>query len=292
MKTIVLSFLIFIAINIFAYEIPILSNIYSRDVTSLNGRWNYLIDPLENGYYNYRLQPFEHNGFFENRKAENPQDLVEYNLDLSPLMNIPGDWNTHEEKLWFYEGTIWFKKDFSLKKQAWKRTILYFGAVNYEAKVYVNGKKVGEHIGGYTPFNFDVTDVVKDGDNFVVVKVDNKRSRDGVPTVNMDWWNYGGITRDVFLAHVPETYIEDYVVQLNKEKSNFISGWVKLNNSIEGQNITIEIPELKVKTQVRTNSDGRASFELKAKPIRWSPENPKLYEILIVKSDEIGRAHV
>ena len=101
-------------------------------------------------------------------------------------MDIPSDWNMQDEKLFFYEGTVWFKRDFTLEKQEGKRYALYFGAVNYEAKVWVNGKKAGEHVGGYTPFNFDVTGLVVDGSNLVVVKVDNKRYRDAVPTVNMD----------------------------------------------------------------------------------------------------------
>lgn len=269
-----------------AKEIPLVSNIYNRQSISLNGKWNYIADPLENGYYDYRLKPFTTNGFFENKKAQAPSDLVEYNLDTSPLMNIPGDWNMRDANLFIYEGTVWFKKDFKYTKQVGKRDILYFGAVNYDAKVYVNGQKVGEHIGGYTPFNFDITDVVKNGDNFVVVKVDNKRAKDNVPTVNMDWWNYGGITRDVMVAQVPDTYVEDYSIQLKKGSQNLIQGWIQLNSQTSGQSVIVEIPELKVKQQLTTDNQGKASFELKAKPILWSPENPKLYEVTINKSDE------
>ena len=285
-KTFLSALFVLVLSGVYATEIPLVSNIYSRDFQPLNGKWNYVIDPLENGYYNYRLQPFYNDGFFENKKPANPQDLVEYNLDTSPIMDIPGDWNTQNEQLFFYEGTVWFKRDFLLEKQQGKRVILYFGAVNYDAKVYVNGRKVGEHIGGYTPFNFDITDVAKDGQNFVVVKVDNKRSKDGVPTVNMDWWNYGGITREVLVAQVPETYIEDYLVQLNKEKQGVISGWIKLNKAEQGKDISLEIPELKIKTQLKTDSEGKATFELKAKPRFWSPESPKLYDVVISKSDE------
>lgn len=270
----------------FAKEIPLVSNIYNRPGISLNGKWNYVIDPLENGYYNYRLVPFEKGGFFENRKAIAPGDLVEYNLDTSPIMDIPSDWNSMDEQLFVYEGTVWFKKDFLLKKQPGKKYVLYFGAVNYEAKVYVNGTKVGEHIGGYTPFNFDVTDVVNDGDNFVVLKVDNKRHKDNVPTVNMDWWNYGGITRDVLLAELENTYIQDYLVQLDKEKKDHISGWIKLNTTTAGQNLTLTIPELKITQRLTTNESGEAYFTVKAKPQLWSPENPKLYDIKLDLSNQ------
>lgn len=272
--------------SLFAKSIPLVSNIYSRDHISLNGKWNYVIDPLENGYYDYRLKPFKTNGFFENKKAANPSELVEYNLDTSPLMDIPSDWNMRDEQLFVYEGTVWFKRDFNVKKVKGMRNVLYFGAVNYDAKVYVNGKPVGTHIGGYTPFNFDVTDVVVDGDNFVVVKVDNKRHKDNVPTVNMDWWNYGGITRDVLLAQVPATYIEDYSIQWSKEKTGFITGWIKLNSATAGQTLSVNIPELKIKQDLTTNAEGLARFEFKAKPVLWSPENPKLYDVTISKGDE------
>lgn len=285
-KLILLSLLVVQAIAVSAKDVPLLTNVYARNITSLNGKWNYIIDPLENGYYNYRLQPFETNGFFENKKPENPSELVEYNFDTAPLMDIPSDWNKHAENLFFYEGTIWFKKDFTYQKKSGVRQILYFGAVNYDAKVYVNGKKVGEHIGGYTPFNFDITDVLVDGNNFIVVKVDNKRKREAVPTVNFDWWNYGGITREVMLAEVPETYIEDYLIQLNKEKAGIISGWVKLNKATANQSVTIEIPELKIRKELTTDAEGKATFEVKSKPVLWSPENPKLYDVKISKNEE------
>lgn len=269
-----------------AQSIPLVSNIYSRPHTSLNGKWNYVVDPLENGYLDYRLQPFVNNGFFENKKATHPSELVEYNLDTSPLMDIPSDWNMRDQQLFAYEGTVWFKKDFAVKKKPGVRNILYFGAVNYEANVYVNGELIGSHIGGYTPFNFDVTDVLTDGKNFVVVKVDNTRRKDNVPTVNMDWWNYGGITRDVLLAEVPDLYVEDYSIGLNKENPGLISGWVKLNAEVEGQKVVVRVPELKIKQELITDRTGSARFECKSKPVRWSPENPKLYDVHISKNDE------
>jgi beta-glucuronidase len=291
----VTTFILFLALtaSMSAQDLPLLANIYARQNVSLNGKWSYIIDPLENGYYDYRMQPHRTDGFFRNRKPASPGDLVEYSFDSAPKMNVPGDWNSQDDHLFVYEGTVWYERDFTLNKQADKRYVIYFGAVNYDAKVYVNGRKVGEHVGGYTPFNFDITETVKDGANFVVVKVDNKRHRDNVPTLNMDWWNYGGITREVFIAELPETYIEDYLIQLRKDKSDAISGWFKLNRAVAGQSITLEIPELKIKQTVYTDASGVAAFDCKAKPILWSPENPKLYEVSIASaaetlSDKIG----
>ncbi|CAA9201233.1 Putative beta-glucuronidase [Flavobacterium bizetiae] len=268
-----------------AQEIPLLSNISARNNITLNGKWSYIVDPLENGYYDYRLMPFKNNGFFENKKF-NTTDLTEYNFATSATMDIPSDWNSKDERLFFYEGTVWFEKDFNYKKSSQTKGILHFGAVNYDAKVYVNGKLAGTHVGGYTPFNFDVTDLLVDGNNFVVVKVDNKRHKDNVPTVNMDWWNYGGITRDVTLAQVPNTYIEDYLVQLDKKDRTKISGWVKLNNETVNQSVSITIPELKIKKSITTDAKGVAYFEIKTNPVLWTPEKPKLYDVTIDKADE------
>lgn len=89
------------------------------------------------------------------------------------------------------------------------------------------------------------------------------------------------------LAEVPETYIEDYLVQLDKNNKGTITGWVKLSAALEGETVTVEIPELKIKTQVVTGSDGKASFQVKAKPVLWSPETPKLYEVTVARGSEL-----
>ncbi len=284
-KIIMLCFTFLFIGKTIAQEVPLVSNIASRNNINLNGKWSYIVDPLENGYYDYRLMPFKDNGFFQN-KAFSTSDLVEYNFATSATMDIPSDWNSKDERLFFYEGTVWFEKDFTYKKSAQTKGILYFGAVNYDAKVYVNGKFAGSHVGGYTPFNFDVTNLLVDGNNFVVVKVDNKRHKDNVPTVNMDWWNYGGITRDVVLAQVPNTYIEDYLVQLDKKDKTKISGWIKLNSETANQSVSISIPELKIKQNISTDGKGMAYFEIKTKPVLWTPEKPKLYDVTITKADE------
>lgn len=185
-----------------------LMNSYNRNSISLNGDWHYIIDPYENGYYDYRYQPFDQsdnpsrNAFFQNAKQRDKSELIEYNFDESPVMRIPTDWNSADEKLFYYEGTVWFKKSFRLSPDNAKRYFLYFGAVNYKAEVYINGQKLGTHIGGFTPFYFEISDHLKE-ENFVVVKVDNKRQKEGIPTLNTDWWNYGGITRDVKIISTP-----------------------------------------------------------------------------------------
>lgn len=279
-----------------AQQVPQVGNILGRHTTSLNGKWHYIVDVQEEGYYDYRMNPTRW-GFFRNAKPQKPEDLIEYDFDKAEEMELPSDWNTRDERLFFYEGTVWFYKKFNVQGSKFKaekrRALLYFGAVNYDAHVYVNGNHVGHHIGGFTPFNYDVTDQLKDGENFVIVKVDNKRHAEDVPTQIFDWWNYGGITRDVLLVDVPETYVENYSLQLVSLEGRRLAFSVKLNKAEAGRRVTLSIPELKLKKELITAADGTATTFMKAKPVLWSPASPKLYKVDITMdgetiSDEIG----
>lgn len=270
----------------------LLTNTSNRNTTSLNGNWHYIVDPYETGYYNYRHQAYDQlegeqkSAFYSNYKPENKKELVEYNFDKAPVLQVPGDWNSQDDKLFYYEGTIWYKKSFNYSLPKNKRLFLYFGAVNYKAEVYLNGHKLGTHIGGFTPFNYEVTNIIKPEDNFLVVKVDNTRSADAVPTINTDWWNYGGITRDVKLVETEDNFITDYKLQLDPENPNKIKGFVKLDKKEAGQKLEVEIPELDLKTKVITNDKGLAEIDFNSDKIKyWSPEDPKLYKIYL-KLDE------
>jgi len=275
-----------------AQEVPQLANVMARQTTSLNGKWNYIVDVQEEGYYDYRMNPTPW-GFFRNAKPQRPEDLIEYDFDKAPAMQVPGDWNTQDERLFFYEGTVWLKRSFRYHQPTDRRTLLYFGAVNYDAHVYVNGQEAGHHVGGFTPFNFDVTELLADGENTVIVKVDNKRHAEAVPTQIFDWWNYGGITRDVLLVSVSPTYVENYQLSLDKGAAarrglRQISFKARLNRAVAGQTVTLRIPELKVNEQVETAADGTALVTLKAKNLQlWSPDSPKRYRVEVGLGDEV-----
>ena len=279
---------------------PLIQNVQAYEAMSLNGEWNYIVDVQEEGYYDYRMNPMR-NGFFINAKPKRPEDLIEYDFDKSDVMQIPSDWNTKDERLFFYEGTVWFKKSFQAVPMTDCKTLLYFGAVNYDCHVYVNGKKAGHHIGGFTAFNYDISDLLVEGENTVIVKVDNKRHADAVPTQIFDWWNYGGITRDVKLVKVPMVYLEDYNLQLlkgeAKGKKRQITFSAKLSKPEAGHTVTVSIPELKLKKTFTTDVDGQVQssiFNIQSKALQlWCPENPKLYRVDIsldtsTISDEIG----
>ncbi|MBQ7180698.1 MAG: beta-glucuronidase [Bacteroidaceae bacterium] len=267
-----------------AKEVPQISNVLARETVSLNGAWNYIVDVQEEGYYDYRMNP-TNNGFFRNAKPQRPEDLIEYDFDKAPAMQVPGDWNTQDDRLFFYEGTVWLKRSFDYHPQPGHHTLLYFGAVNYDAHVYVNGKKAGHHVGGFTPFNYDVTDLLRDGENTVIVKVDNKRHAEDVPTQIFDWWNYGGITRDVLLVSVEPTYLENYKLCLDKKPTrrknvSEILFSARLNKAEAGKSIALRIPELKIERQLSTGEDGTAAIVLEVKNLqRWWPHSPKRYRV-------------
>lgn len=258
----------------------LITNVDHRKTTSLNGQWKIIVDPYENGFYNYRYQESS-DGFFKNAKPDDKSDLVEYSFDSSETLHVPGDWNSQKEKLFLYEGTIWYRKKFDYALDPGKRLFVYFGAANYEAVVYLNGHKLGTHVGGFTPFCFEITKFINKQDNCLVVKVDNKRVDTAIPTVMSDWWNYGGLTRRVLLIEEPEIFIRDYSLQLKKDSMDTITGWIQLDGSAKPQPVKIEIPEANISKTVLTDEHGYAGVEFDAELQRWSPESPKLYQVIL-----------
>lgn len=271
--------------NITASTYAPIMNTDNRTFVSLDGMWKYIIDPLETGYYDYRMKPSAE-GFFLDKPQNNPE-LIEYDFDKTPSLFVPRDWNTQTPELLYYEGCVWYRNKFKAQPNPTKRYFLYFGAINYEAIVYLNGVKLGTHIGGYTPFSFEVTGNLNTGANSLVIKVDNKRRLDGVPTSNFDWWNYGGITRSVKLVETPTTFVREYSVQLSNKNNKLIEGWVQLDGKETELPVTIEIPELKKLVQVKPDKSGFARFQLTANPVLWDTENPKLYKVNLVTSNEV-----
>jgi beta-glucuronidase len=273
---------------------PLIASIEERSTTSLNGQWQVIVDPYDVGAVDYHAHALTGNGaFYKNYKPQSESELVEYDFDTSGHLHVPGDWNTQRESLFFYEGSVWYRRSFNYAKGPKKRVFVHFGAANYMAYVYLNGEELGQHEGGFTPFDFEITDRVRPEGNFLVVRVNNTRGKDYVPTVNTDWWNYGGITRPVTLVEVPETFIQDYSVQLEKGSTRQIKGWLQLNGQQLQQKVTIRIPEAGLNKTFQTDAAGRVEFSVDADLTLWSPENPKLYKVEIVSetdqvTDQIG----
>ena len=129
---------------------PLLQNARGRERTSLDGVWQAVIDPYNRGEL----------GGLAARAVEpsSPSDLAEFSYQNGLTLEVPGDWNTQDPRLVFYQGSVWYKRNFDWTPQSDERVFLHFGAANYHAAIYLNGLLLGEHEGGFTPFNFDITE--------------------------------------------------------------------------------------------------------------------------------------
>ena len=166
------------------------------------------------------------------------------------------------------------------------RIILHFGAVDQIAKVFVNGKEAGTHIGGYLPFSFDITDIVKRNEsNKLVLKVRDTldktypygkqcRKRGGM------WYTpVSGIWQSVWLENVAETYIE--AVKITPDLQG-VTIDVQMNNTKipDGFNVSITLPDENVLTQRIDGKEGRVDLS-EYEPRLWSVEDPYLYTMKI-----------
>jgi beta-glucuronidase len=251
------------------------------------------VDPYDTGYYDYRHVPYDEapqivGGFALDHLADSKSELVEYNFDTSPTLNVPGDWNSQDEKLFYYESSVWYRTKFDVKKSAPDhRLFVYFGAANYEADVYLNGTKLGKHIGGFTPFAYEITGLVRDTGNSLVVRVNNQRLPAGVPTINTDWWNYGGLTRDVLLVEEPATFISDFLVRLKPGTTNTVECRVHLDGTDRQKSVKIALPRLQLATEIMAGQDGVAQCDFPTTNLAlWCPENPTLYGVEISAGDD------
>ena len=261
-----------------------------RPAMSLNGDWHVIADPYQAGLYSFHNQ-FVPNGYVKDeaggRGSETGNKLIEYNFEKSPTIKVPGDWNTQKEWLRMYEGALWYERHFEFKPVAGQRSFLHIGAANYRAVAAVNGKFVCQHEGGFEPFDCEITDVVKPGANSVVIEVDDTRIADGVPTLKTDWYNYGGLTRDVSVVSVPKTFVDDFELHLDRETRKTISGYVHVEGAPAGTKVAVDLPEAKLHADGVTDADGRVAVSMPAGGLTlWSPETPKLYKVSITAGDD------
>ncbi|MFF5380951.1 glycoside hydrolase family 2 protein [Pedobacter suwonensis] len=259
-----------------------LVNVYGRTTQSLNGKWEAIIDQYDQG---------RKNKIYLNKKPAGKTDFYEYAFDGGLKLNVPSDWNSQLPELKYYEGTVWYARHFDAPKTDHERLFIYFAAVSYRCKVYLNGKEIAQHEGGFTPFQVEVTDLVKQSDNFLALEVNNTRTADAIPAKSFDWWNYGGITRDVMLVSTPKIFIQDYFIQLDKNHPGQINAKVKVVDKQKNVAVTVEIPELNIKQKLVTDQYGTANVSITdvKKIQRWSPASPKLYQVLVsTKEDQVA----
>ena len=248
-----------------------------RDRELLNGQWNYAVDQLD-AFLRGRW-------YKENRFDKNRNTLpLDYSYDEWPIMNLPCCWNNFKSEYMLYEGSMVFTRRFYFKKKGNERVFLKVGAANYVCRVFLNKKYVGMHRGGNTPFFIDITDEIEE-DNRIILQVDNTRRADQVPTDNTDWFNYGGVYRDIALIRVPRVFIKDYQIGLVSDgKFNKIFVKLKLSEKVN-KSATLHIDELGICREiVITGGEGEAIIEAEVE--LWSPNNVKLYRTVVVSGED------
>ncbi len=141
---------------------PLMSNVHGRDAQSLNGPWNIVVDE-----HNLGARGLLGGAYYTPPAAPTGMELVEFSFDARRQLQVPGDWNSQDERLFRYRDIVWYQRDFALQPEAGKRYFLHFDGANYHANVYLNGEPLASHRGGYTAFNVEITDAVQAGSNYL-----------------------------------------------------------------------------------------------------------------------------
>jgi beta-galactosidase/beta-glucuronidase len=226
------------------------------------------------------------------------QDLIKWGNVTVPLA-----WNCYEEALWQYEGIGWYttiiKPDESI---AGKKTEIIFGRVMYFSKIWINGEFIGENIGGYLPFSFDVSKYLKPGqENKLVVRVDNRPRINWLPAAEqIEWIQYGGILEPVKLVSTSQIYIENLIVRTIPDNvgarincsisiANETAGEIKLDLAT---NLFLDsvIANKKVKVRCKPNETIRVNIDFILDHAElWSPDTPVLYNASVSLSENGSR---
>lgn len=241
-----------------------------RKGEALNGEWHYAVDQ-----YDACLRK---KWFLEvERDAQGNTLPLDYSFDEWPLMALPASWNTMEREYLLYEGSMVFTRRFGYVPMGEKHVILRIGAANYLCRVFLNGVYIGMHRGGSTPAFFDITHALK-RDNRILITVDDTRRPQQVPTEHTDWFNYGGLYRDITLIRLPETYIKDFRVSLLPDgRFRHIRVEATLSAPVSAE-ARFSVPALGLDAVVSVR-EGKGEAVVEAAPALWSPEHPKLYDV-------------
>jgi beta-glucuronidase len=222
--------------------------------------------------------------------------------------SIPNAYNAGDFSQASMNGYVgWYRRDFTLPAGAFagyvpkndRHWIIRFESVNYRATVWLNGRQIGSHAGAYVPWELDLTGL-RSGVNRLIVRVDNRRTpADLPPGPGGQWWNYGGILREVYLRAVQTADLEQVQIQT-------LHRCPKCNAQIVEQVLVRNVTGSKQKVSLR-GVYGRAPISLGSAmiaphgtwtahgsvaiphPSLWAPGHPKLYTATLTLSDARGR---
>ncbi len=237
-----------------------------RTTIDLNGPWRFTPDLFDEGlrqrWYETDCNP--------PAQWDKPRD---YDEDGAAFTPVPGCWTQSAPELRYFEGAAWYARSFAWHDEA-PRLVLHVGAANYEARVFLNGVFLASHRGGSTPFSVELTRHLRQGENRLQIAVDNRRRPDRVPMNHFDWFNHGGLYRDVALIPLPAVFIRDLFVRLGPDG---IEASATLSDPVDGI-VSFLIPELGIDTEIPI-VNGIGTLSLAATPALWSPDTPRLYDV-------------
>lgn len=251
-----------------------------RASRSLEGDWNFCVDLLDTGLRQkwFEMQPVP---------PESRTEPWDYDPYMGETVPVPSNWAVLKDKWYFFEGSAWYTRPLDMENiSADKRQFLRVGAAAYDCKIFLNGEFLGNHYGASTPFCVELTGKLKAGRNWLMACVNNTRTRDRVPMRNTDWFNYGGIYREVALYETPATFIRGLSLSLVPDGSY---GKIAVGVEAEGPASTpahIEIPELGIAADIPIDANGRGNLIVAATPQLWSPENPRLYDVTVTLGED------
>lgn len=268
-----------------------------RPALSLDGEWNFCPDVFRS---------LVRSRWFDEVKYNRDQLPIPYDFSFEECdrLHVPGVWNNQKEEYALYEGAGIYFKEFHYQANPGGRVFLKIGAANYETRIWLNKRYLGRHLGGFTPFCVEVTDCLEES-NRLLLMVDNTRSKEQIPSLHYDWFNYGGIHRSVELVETPQTVIKNFHIRLSKDRKNQIDYSIAVDagrdgTDKEGVEAVITIDELNVKERIMCvrvedgSFTGNGFFCQDEKNLHlWNPDTPYLYKAKVmcqtdVLEDEIG----
>lgn len=259
----------------------LLGLIDGRPLMSLNGDWRLIVDPMGVGDPGAIF-----GGFPRNKQAPTGMELVEYDFEQAAVVRVPGDFNSQSERLFFYQGPVWYYRTFTAPELTGARQHLVFGGANFDATVWLNGESVGRYTGGYVPFSFDISERLNTGENTLMIRVDNRLNSDTVPTERTDWWPYGGLTRDVSIVNTPASYIRNVRVALLDADTRQVDVTIDVEGMPSGTRAAISVPQTGISAAGVIDEDGRARFTATLPLALWSPDDPILHELHFHAGDD------
>lgn len=224
-------------------------------------------------------------------------------------VTLPHTWNatdTVDAQPGYRRGASWYSKRFRVAEHlpAGTRHKLYFEGANQKAQVYLNGHKLGEHIGGYLGFTVELTQHLQhNADNLIQVRVSNEYDRDLIPSQKADFFIHGGLTRDVWLKQLPSEHIQSVAITTPKVSHDSAQTRVQVTldrHIAAGKKrlaARLHLTLLDPAGNVVSNSDGEidrdsalAQFDLMElqQPQLWSPDSPALYTLVTELRDSNG----